>query len=178
MEETPHLPQVPAHNDGQYSFSEADLLFMADFEDTPGVITSGVEAGKYMYAIKKLKEKQDALKQLKKEYDDFFKQKHEQLDKTITLLLTKIEGYATSIGVENLVTPNGTGYWRKAETWSYPEEETLVAFAKEHGLEVKVKEAVSKTDIKNFCKNHIQEHETLPEGIDVEITETRKFYVR
>ena len=75
---------------------------------------------------------------------------------------------------KNMKLINGTAGFRKTpERVEVKDETQLIAFAKTNGIPVKIKESVSKTDVKTFIKKT----GAIPEGVEF-IEGSDKFYVK
>ena len=124
---------------------------------TDGVeINSHMDADRAMRAIAAIdKEIEDEFKYLseavefyqnrvnqRKNAQDYFKEKIAE-----HLEYLKDQGQPTKVA-----TPAGTAYFTTRKSVEWPDDETLLDYAKSMGLEIKVKESVSKTDVGIFVR--------------------------
>lgn len=134
------------------NFSEADHLFLDELSDVHDVITNDAEVTKLLYVIDKIDEETEKLKQSKQQHVDFFDRKIEAARDQADFLRQRIEQYLDTIGEDKLSTPNGTAFFVNRTKYEYPDDDTLLAFAKEHNLEFSVKEKPLKTPIKEYVE--------------------------
>ena len=87
---------------------------------------------------------------------EFYKNRIAQREKGYDYLKSKIAEHLEYLKDQGqptkVATPAGTAYFTTRKSVEWPDDETLLDYAKSMGLEIKVKESVSKTDVGIFVR--------------------------
>ena len=101
-------------------------------------------------------------------YERWFNARAEALAERIERYKTSLKAYLDASGIRKQATPEGTVYLASRTKTTYPEDAPLVAWSKEHGVTVRVKESPDKKAV----LAHVERTGEAPAGFCQESVET------
>lgn len=125
---------------------------------TDGVeINSHMDMDRVMRAMKMIDQDYQTEKEYMEEAIEFYTNRMNQRQNGFRYLRDKVAAHLEYLKDQgqkpSVATPAGTAYITARKSVSWPDEDTMLDFAKENKVPVKVKESVSKTDLKGFIES-------------------------
>jgi len=137
----------------QTSFADADALFLQELQGVRDILTNDAEVTSIIGAIKHINNKIEQLKQAKRDHANFYSQRIQANEDTIAFLQARIERYLETKGESSIPTPLGTAFFVERDKVQWPDDDTLLEYAKTHNIEYKVQEKPLKTPITEYIQN-------------------------
>lgn len=137
----------------------------------PNGVNDVVDVEKHRYAIGKIEEDIEQLKEDKKRFVEFFDAKIRSKLDTVDFLSDRILNFLKNTGRKNVSVPDGTIFITNRIYKTWPDNDVLLKFCKEFHIPIRIKEEPSKTDIAKF----IEETSQTPPGYEEEPVESLSF---
>lgn len=137
-------------------------------------INSDTEAGRHLYAIGKIEEEIERLKEERERAIRFWESKIDSAKERIQFLEGAIEAYIQAKGENGISTPDGSAHFRTRQKFKWPsDDEVLKKFSRDRDIDLnrRVIEKPSKRNIKQYA----EETGDLPP--QTEIVEVKDFIV-
>jgi hypothetical protein len=143
--------------------SHVDDVFGPEF-DAP--IADTISVDRTLWWLKKIAAEKAGYQAQVEEAQAFYARRMAQCDQATEFAKARIEAYLKEAQRKKLATPNGTVFFQKTKSVVWPEDEVLIAFAREQGLQGVVTEhTITKID-KAALKKYIATSNQAPIGFE------------
>lgn len=136
-----------------------------------------MHATRKMFAIRRIKKEMEQVEKQAQESAKFYDAKLEAFDKQIDFLEGDVWRYLNAEGMDRIVTPAGTAYIQKRETWTWVDNrEAIITWAKQQFPDLVTATTEDKIDLKEL-KKRIVESSVVPQEI-VTVADESKIVIK
>ncbi len=135
-------------------------------------IENNVEATQRLAAIREIEKQVEEIITDRDAHVDWFNDRISKANKQIEFLASMLEKYLDRSGKKTIKLPSGQIGARTTRSPIWPDNDVLIEYSNQYGIDTKVKEVPDKTEIKRYMK----ESGNYPPGYDTKVS--TKIYVK